>query len=85
VKGRVKITVQMSEDLLQQARGVAHQQQTTLRALLEEGLRQVLRGRRRQAGFRLADGSVSGKGVLPGVTEGDWGTVAAGNSNDRGS
>jgi hypothetical protein len=68
----MKTTVEIAEDLLQQAKAIAHKERTTLRALLEEGLRWALGKRRRKTNFKLRDASVHGKGVQPSVSEGDW-------------
>ena len=81
----MKTTVEIAEDLLQRAKAVAHKERTTLRALLEEGLRWALARRRKRSGFRLEDASVPGKGVQPGVTEGEWGTVRDSIYTGRGS
>jgi len=47
-------------------------EKTTLRVLIEEGLRWVLTQRRKPRRFHLRDRSVPGQGVAPGVTEGSW-------------
>lgn len=81
----MKTTVEIAEDLLRQAKAVAHRERTTLRALLEEGLRWALGKRRRKGGFHLRDASVGGKSVQPGVNEGDWGAVRDSIYAGRGS
>lgn len=81
----MKTTVEIAEDLLRQAKAVAHRERTTLRALLEEGLRWALGKRKHQEGFKLRDGSVPGKGVQPGVREGDWGAIRDATYTGRGS
>lgn len=45
---------------------------TTLRALIEAGLRQFLRNPWRRARFRLRDASFAGRGLQPEFREGDW-------------
>ena len=55
-----------------EARRTAQREGTTLRALVEEGLRRILGERRARQEFRLRRASVRGKGLKPGVTEGDW-------------
>lgn len=71
----MKTTVEIAEDLLRAAKAVAGKERTTLRALLEEGLRWALDKRKRRQAFELRDASVGGKGVQPGVVEGDWSTL----------
>lgn len=68
----MKTTVEIAEDLLRQAKAVAAKERTTLRALLEEGLRWALGRRRKPGKFKLRDASVPGKGVQPGVDDTDW-------------
>lgn len=71
----MKTTVEIAADLLRAAKAAAGKEHTTLRALLEEGLRLVLDKRKRPHAFRLRDASVRGKGVCSGVVEGDWATL----------
>ena len=68
----MKTTVEIADALLDEARRAAEKDRTTVRALIEEGLRQVLKMRRRREPFRLRDGSFKGKGLHPGIKEGDW-------------
>jgi hypothetical protein len=60
----MKTTVEIADELLGAARTAAAQERTTLRALIEEGLRAVLQRRRqRRKAFRLRDASFHGDGV----------------------
>ena len=81
----MKTTVEIAEELLRQAKAVATKDRTTLRALLEEGLRWAIGKRRRRGRFELRDASVAGKGTQPGVREGDWGGVRDMIYDGRGS
>ena len=67
----MKTTIEIPEPLLEEARRVASKQGVTLRALVEEGLRHVIRERRTR-GFRLRRASFQGQGLQPGVREGGW-------------
>ena len=69
---RMKTTVEISDALADEARAVARREKTTLRALIETGLRQVLRDRRRRARFELRDASFRGRGLRPEFRDGDW-------------
>jgi hypothetical protein len=71
----MKTTVDLPDGLLDEAKALAATRKTTLRALLVEGLRWVVAQRRKRSRFRLRDASVKGKGVQPGLTEGDWGPI----------
>ncbi len=59
----VKTTIEISDPLLVEAKTVAAREGTTVRALVEEGLRHVVRARRpaKTARFRLHDASVRGR------------------------
>jgi len=68
----MKTTIDISDALMAEARKTARREQTTLRALVEEGLRKILAQRRARRPFQLRDVSFRGEGLQPGVTEGDW-------------
>jgi hypothetical protein len=68
----MKTTVEISDALAEEAKALARRDQTTLRALIEAGLRQVLRERRRKARFELRDASFRGQGLQPEFRDGDW-------------
>lgn len=68
----MKTTVDISDALLEAAKAQAAGRGTTLRALLEEGLRRVLADGSVEGGFVLADASVGGRGPDPSVREGSW-------------
>lgn len=67
-----KTTVEIREPLMDAAREVASEEGTSLRALIEEGLELAIEKRRKQKPFRLRRASFKGKGVSPGVREGEW-------------
>jgi len=71
----MKTTVEISDDLLARARKTASRERKTLRQLIEEGLRLKLKGGGGDRHFRLQDRSVDGRGVQPGVAEGDWALI----------
>ena len=71
----MKTTIDIAEELLISAKEAAHREGTTLRQLVEEGLRTVLAGRRARVPFRLRDGSYGGRGLQPGIDIGDWSRI----------
>ena len=74
----MKTTVEIAPALLARAKKLAAQRQTTLRALIEAGLRQVLAAEGARRGpYRLPDARVGGHGVQPGIREGDWEQIRA--------
>jgi hypothetical protein len=73
---RVKTTVDIAETMLREAKLIAAREGTTLKALVEEGLRHVIDERKREStGFRLRDCRY-GSGVgMPGIDINDWMTM----------
>ncbi|OFW09293.1 MAG: hypothetical protein A3H96_16870 [Acidobacteria bacterium RIFCSPLOWO2_02_FULL_67_36] len=60
----MKTTIELSDAALREAKRVADREGTSLRALLEEGLRRVLADRRaRRGGFRLRRATFKGQGL----------------------
>jgi hypothetical protein len=60
----MKTTVEISDSLLAEAKRHAGNRGTTLRQLIEDGLRESLRKtRKRPVRFHLRDGSIGGKGL----------------------
>ncbi|QQS46590.1 MAG: DUF2191 domain-containing protein [Acidobacteriota bacterium] len=68
----MKITVNISDSLLEEARKVAAGDKTTVKDLIERGLRKILAECKSTRDFRLRDASFKGEGLQPGVVEGDW-------------
>ena len=63
----MKTTIEISDPLLQKARKIAAREGTTLRALVERGLRQVVTEKKAEP-FKLRDGSFRGNGLRPGLS-----------------
>ncbi len=68
----MKTTVEISDQLLDEARRAAARRGVTLRALIEEGLRVVVKTSRRRPEFRLRSASFEGDGLTPAFADGDW-------------
>ena len=71
----MKTTIEITDTLLAEARQAAGRDRTTLRALVEEGLRQVIQKRKEAPKFQLRKASFRGKGLRPEIREGDWDTI----------
>lgn len=70
---RVKTTIDIAETVLKEAKLIAAREGTTLRSLIEEGLRHVIDERAKQkTGFRLRDCSYGSGGGVPGIDPDDW-------------
>jgi hypothetical protein len=59
----MKTTLDISDPLLREARRIAARERTTIRALVEQGLRHVLREKKRPKQFRLRDASFGTGGL----------------------
>ncbi|MBG0813059.1 type II toxin-antitoxin system VapB family antitoxin [Planomonospora sp. ID82291] len=81
--GHMKTTVEISDALLREARRLARSEGTTLRALVEEGLRSVLARRAEKEGYTLPDASVGGQGLQPRLRDASWEDVRALAYGDR--
>jgi hypothetical protein len=68
----MKTTIQISDPLLEAARQVAVQEKTTVRALVEEGLRKVIEERAQGRGFNLRRATFKGQGLQPEVAGAPW-------------
>ncbi len=69
----MKTTIEIQSELLRKAKETARKERTTLRALVEEGLRSVMASRakpRRRRKFRMV--TFKGDGLQPGVDLSDW-------------
>ena len=82
---RMKTTIELSDALLAEARSVAASDGTTLRALVEEGLRACLHRRKTKPRFRLRDASFRGTGLQEPFSDADWSAIRAAAYEGRGS
>ena len=80
----MKTTIEIADALLDEARRVAGREKTTLRSLVEQGLRRVLQERRAHAGFRLKKVTFKGQGLQPDVADAGWDRIRALTYADRG-
>jgi hypothetical protein len=68
----MKTTFDIPEPLLRDARKVAAREGTTLKALVEQGLRQIIDDRKRGRSFRLRKVTFKGRGLRPEVHDASW-------------
>lgn len=68
----MKTTVEIPDALLKEAQAVARHDRTSLRVLVEEGLRQALKGRTTKRRFRLRKATFAGAGLQADVSGGSW-------------
>ena len=68
----MKTTIEISDTLLEAAQQVSRREKTTVRSLVEEGLRKVIAEREASPNFRLRKATFKGNGLQPQVTGGSW-------------
>ena len=79
----MKTTVDLPEALVREAQDVARAEGTTLRTLVEDGLRIALERRRTGSRFRLPDASVDGNGLRPEFRGAGWDDLRTAIYGDR--
>jgi putative antitoxin of VapBC-like toxin-antitoxin system len=68
----MKTTVEIPDSLLEQAKRVALKERTTVRALVEEGLRRIVTEHQQPGKFRLRKASFKGNGLQPSMSRASW-------------
>ncbi len=68
----MKTTVDIADALAVEAKILAHRDQTTLKALIEEGLRRVVAERAEAGVFHLRDATYAGNGLQPEYSPASW-------------
>lgn len=68
----MKTTIEISDALLEAARQVSRREKTTVRSLVEEGLRKVIAEREEKRTFKLRKATFKGNGLQPRVTGASW-------------
>ena len=80
----MKTTVEIPDSLLRDAKRVALKERTTVRALIEQGLRLIVRGRSSER-FTLRNASFTADGLLPGRSLQDWDAIRDLTYSERGA
>lgn len=81
----MKTTVEIPDSLLEDAKQTAARERTTVRALIIEGLRRLLRERRAPAPFRLRKATFCGQGLQPYVADASWEQIRDTSYQGRGA
>jgi hypothetical protein len=68
----MKTTVEISDAVLDEARRIAARDGTTVRVLIESGLRKEIHERKRRGRFRLRRATFQGRGLRPEVAAAPW-------------
>lgn len=81
----MKTTVEIADGLLAAARKLAAKNGTTVRALIEEGLRRVVEARRTGGRFKLEDRSWGSGGLRPEFRDASWEQLRDASYRGRGA
>ena len=81
----MKITVDISDELLEKAKKLAAKRRTTLRAIIEQGIRHTVKDQQRDAKYVLPDRSVDGNGLQPEFQNKVWSDIRDAAYEGRGS
>ena len=68
----MKTTVHIPDNLIAEAQRIAQRDGTTLKALVQEGLRRVVDEHKRQKAFSLRKASFKGSGLDPSLDGAPW-------------
>jgi hypothetical protein len=71
----MKTTIEIADSLLDEAKRLATRRGVTLRTIVEEGLRHIVKSERRRPPFRLRDASFTGEGRQPAFESATWDRV----------
>jgi hypothetical protein len=80
-----KTTLELSDALLRDAKKIAAAEGTTVKALVEQGLRLVILQRQKRRGFTLRRASFEGDGLAAGESLQDWAAIRARIYVERGA
>ena len=85
----MRTTIQIPDSVLEEARKLAEREGTTLKALVEEGLRWVITERKHRTRFRLRKAQFNGNGLQPHLKRASWEHIRElsaikGGAGDRG-
>lgn len=80
----MKTSIEIPNSLFEEARKLAHRERTTLKALVEEGLRRIISDRRRRSGFRLRKATFKGNGIQSHLADTSWDRICELSYEGRG-
>jgi hypothetical protein len=79
----MKTTVELPDELLREVQQLARAEGTTMRSLMEEGLREVIARHLAAGRFTLRDASVPGEGVSAQFADATWAQLREAAYGDR--
>lgn len=80
----MKTTVQIPDTLFKEAQKVAREEHTTMKALIEAGLRRIISERRQRERFKLRKVTFKGRGLQPDFEGTPWNKLRDASYEGRG-
>ena len=80
----MKTTIHISDAVFEEARKLAQREKTTLKALVEQGLRKVLSEHKQRNRFRLRKASFKGTGLQAHLAGASWDQIRETSYEGRG-
>lgn len=80
----MKTTIELPDDLLERGKAVARRENSTLKALIEEGLHMALRARTRRRSAPFSIQAFHGDGLTPEFADAGWEKIRDEIYSDRG-
>jgi len=71
----MKTTVDIPDGLFEEAKKIAQRDQTTLKALIEEGLRRIISEKKQKKQFHLRKATFKGRGLQPHLVGKSWDSI----------
>jgi hypothetical protein len=80
----MKTTIDIADSLLQEAKKISSMENTTVRALVEEGLREAINKHKSCGTFKLRKATFKGKGLQSDFSPGQWNKISSTAYEGRG-
>jgi hypothetical protein len=80
----MKTTVQIPDPFFEEMHSLAHQEKTTMKALIQEGLRRIISERKQAKRFGLRKATFNGHGLHPDLKEASWDQIREKSYEGRG-
>lgn len=80
----MKTTIDIADSLLLEAKNISSIEKTTVRALVEEGLREAIKNHKARGTFRLRKATFRGRGLQPDFSPEQWSKIRSAAYESRG-
>jgi Arc/MetJ family transcription regulator len=81
----MKTTIEIQDDLMKAAKALARKRGTTLKSIVERGIRTTLKEEQQSSRYELADKSVKGTGLQADFQQATWADIRDAAYREHGS